>query len=60
MISELGAVITPLGLGEIYSGPSERNETGLCDPTCNKRQEKKVTTRTGNEFGRVQDKPNTQ
>lgn len=59
MISELGAIIIPLRLGEIYSSPSERNETGLCDLTCNKLQRKKVMTRTGNEFGRVQDEPNT-
>lgn len=48
VISELGAVVRPLSLGEIYSGPLERNETGLCDLTCNKLQKNKVTTRTGN------------
>lgn len=40
VMSELGAVIIPLSLGEIYSGPSEKNETGLCDLICNKLQKK--------------------
>lgn len=39
--SKLGAVIATLGLEVIYSGPSTRNETGLCDLTCNKLQKTK-------------------